>query len=54
MAERVVQQAKRQLGMAVSEYGGSWVENIPNVQYAMWTTYHSALKCTPFEALFGR
>ncbi|GJZ50182.1 reverse transcriptase domain-containing protein [Tanacetum coccineum] len=38
----------------VLDYGGSWDVHIPLVEFSYNNSYHSSMRCTPFEALYGR
>ena len=36
------------------DYGSSWDENLPYVEFSYNNSYQSSLKMAPFEALYGR
>nr|GEU95412.1 putative reverse transcriptase domain-containing protein [Tanacetum cinerariifolium] len=35
-------------------FGGSWDVHLPLVEFSYNNSYHSSVRCTPFEALYGR
>ncbi|GKB10567.1 putative nucleotidyltransferase, ribonuclease H [Tanacetum coccineum] len=38
----------------VLDFGGSWDVHLPLVEFSYNNSYHSSVRCAPFEALFGR
>ena len=36
------------------DFGGSWEDHLPLVEFAYNNSYHSAIQMAPFEALYGR
>jgi len=36
------------------EYCGSWDHNLPLVEFAYNSSYHSSVDMVPYEALYGR
>ncbi|GKA36367.1 putative reverse transcriptase domain-containing protein, partial [Tanacetum coccineum] len=36
------------------DFGGNWDTHIPLVEFSYNNSYHSSVKCAPFEALYGR
>ncbi|GJS34727.1 putative reverse transcriptase domain-containing protein [Tanacetum coccineum] len=38
----------------VLDFGGSWDVNLPLVEFSYKNSYHSSVRCAPFEALYGR
>ena len=36
------------------DFGGSWDNHLPLVEFAYNNSYHSSIKAAPFEALYGR
>ncbi|GJU92526.1 putative reverse transcriptase domain-containing protein [Tanacetum coccineum] len=36
------------------DFGGSWDVHLPLVEFSYNNSYHSSLRCAPFEALYGR
>ncbi|GJZ04183.1 putative reverse transcriptase domain-containing protein [Tanacetum coccineum] len=47
---RVCRPKKRCIG----EVGGSWDVHLPLVEFSYNNSYHSSVRCAPFEALYGR
>ncbi|GKA74616.1 putative reverse transcriptase domain-containing protein [Tanacetum coccineum] len=35
-------------------FGGNWDTHLPLVEFSYNNSYHSSVKCAPFEALYGR
>ncbi|GJR35444.1 putative reverse transcriptase domain-containing protein [Tanacetum coccineum] len=38
----------------VIDFGGSWDTHIPLAEFSYNNSYHSSVRCAPFEALYGR
>ncbi|GKA58136.1 putative reverse transcriptase domain-containing protein [Tanacetum coccineum] len=38
----------------VMDFGGSWDVHLPLVEFSYNNSYHSSMRCAPFEALYGR
>ncbi|GJY67354.1 putative reverse transcriptase domain-containing protein, partial [Tanacetum coccineum] len=38
----------------VIEFGGNWDTHSPLAKFSYNNSYHSSIRCTPFEALYGR
>ncbi|GKD90172.1 putative reverse transcriptase domain-containing protein [Tanacetum coccineum] len=38
----------------VLDFGGSWDVHLPLVKFSYNNSYHSSVRCAPFEALYGR
>nr|GEV86036.1 putative reverse transcriptase domain-containing protein [Tanacetum cinerariifolium] len=36
------------------DFGGNWDTHLPLVEFSYNNSYHSSVKCAPFEALYGR
>nr|GEU84297.1 putative reverse transcriptase domain-containing protein [Tanacetum cinerariifolium] len=36
------------------DFGGNWDTHLPLVEFSYNNSYHSSIKCAPFEALYGR
>ncbi|GKE22319.1 putative reverse transcriptase domain-containing protein, partial [Tanacetum coccineum] len=36
------------------DFGGSWDVHLPLVEFSYNNSYHSSVRCAPFEALYGR
>ncbi|GKA61382.1 putative reverse transcriptase domain-containing protein [Tanacetum coccineum] len=41
-------------GACVLDFGGSWDVHLPLVEFSYNNSYHSGVRCAPFEALYGR
>ncbi|GJT79523.1 putative reverse transcriptase domain-containing protein [Tanacetum coccineum] len=42
------------LRACVLNFGGSWDVHLPLVEFSYNNSYHSSVRCAPFEALYGR
>ncbi|GJW62557.1 putative reverse transcriptase domain-containing protein [Tanacetum coccineum] len=42
------------LRACVQDFRGSWDVHLPLVEFSYNNSYHSSVRCTPFEALYGR
>ncbi|GKC03188.1 putative reverse transcriptase domain-containing protein [Tanacetum coccineum] len=42
------------LKACVLDFGGSWDVHLPLVEFSYNNSYHSSVRCIPFEALYGR
>nr|GFB33409.1 putative reverse transcriptase domain-containing protein [Tanacetum cinerariifolium] len=42
------------LRACVMDFGGSWDTHLPFVDFSYNNSYHTSVKCAPFEALYGR
>ncbi|GKC07871.1 putative reverse transcriptase domain-containing protein [Tanacetum coccineum] len=42
------------LRTCVLGFGGSWDVHLPLVEFSYNNSYHSSVRCAPFEALYGR
>ncbi|GJX17100.1 reverse transcriptase domain-containing protein [Tanacetum coccineum] len=42
------------LRACVLDFGGSWDVHLPLVEFSYINSYHSSVRCAPFEALYGR
>ncbi|GJY27818.1 putative reverse transcriptase domain-containing protein [Tanacetum coccineum] len=42
------------LRACVMDFGGSWDTHLPLVEFSYNNSYHTSVKCAPFEALYGR
>ncbi|GKF21804.1 putative reverse transcriptase domain-containing protein, partial [Tanacetum coccineum] len=41
-------------GACVLDFEGSWDVHLPLVEFSYNNSYHSSVRCAPFEALYGR
>ncbi|GJS89383.1 putative reverse transcriptase domain-containing protein [Tanacetum coccineum] len=42
------------LERGVLDFGGSWDVHLPLIEFSYNNSYHSSVRCAPFEALYGR
>ncbi|GJV79082.1 putative reverse transcriptase domain-containing protein [Tanacetum coccineum] len=42
------------LRASVIDFGGSWDTHLPLAEFSYNNSYHSSVRCAPFEALYGR
>ncbi|GJZ89250.1 putative reverse transcriptase domain-containing protein [Tanacetum coccineum] len=53
-SERTIQTLKYMLRECVLDFEGSWDVHLPLVEFSYNNSYHSSVRCAPFEALYGR
>ncbi|GKC58628.1 putative reverse transcriptase domain-containing protein, partial [Tanacetum coccineum] len=53
-SEHTIQTLKDMLRVYVLYLGGSWDVHLPLVEFLYNNSYHSSVRCAPFEALYGR
>ncbi|GJV57352.1 putative reverse transcriptase domain-containing protein [Tanacetum coccineum] len=53
-SERIIQTLEDMLRACVMDFGGSWDTHLPLVEFSYNNSYHTSIKCAPFEALYGR
>nr|GEV48689.1 putative reverse transcriptase domain-containing protein [Tanacetum cinerariifolium] len=53
-SERTIQTLEDMLRACVMDFGGSWGTHLPLVKFSYNNSYHTSIKCEPFEALYGR
>ncbi|GJV44708.1 putative reverse transcriptase domain-containing protein [Tanacetum coccineum] len=53
-SERTIQTLKDMLRACAIDFGGNWDTHLPLVEFSYNNSYHSSVKCAPFEALYGR
>ncbi|GKE69176.1 reverse transcriptase domain-containing protein [Tanacetum coccineum] len=53
-SERTIQTLEDMLRACVLDFGGSWDVHLPLVEFSYNNSYHSSVRCVPFEALYGR
>ncbi|GKB57107.1 putative reverse transcriptase domain-containing protein [Tanacetum coccineum] len=53
-SERTIQTLEDMLRACVLDFEGSWDVHLPLVEFSYNNSYHSSVRCAPFEALYGR
>nr|GEY13858.1 putative reverse transcriptase domain-containing protein [Tanacetum cinerariifolium] len=53
-SERTIQTLKDMLRACVIDFEKSWDRHLPLVEFSYNNSYHTSIKATPFEALYGR
>ncbi|GJT17520.1 reverse transcriptase domain-containing protein [Tanacetum coccineum] len=53
-SERTIQTLEDMFRACVIDFGGSWDVHLPLVEFSYNNSYHSSIRCAPFEALYGR
>nr|GFA31561.1 putative reverse transcriptase domain-containing protein [Tanacetum cinerariifolium] len=53
-SERTIQTLEDMLRACAIDFGGNWDTHLPLVEFSYNNSYHSSIKCAPFEALYGR
>ncbi|GJX32446.1 putative reverse transcriptase domain-containing protein [Tanacetum coccineum] len=53
-SERKIQTLEDILRACVMDFGGSWDVHLPLAEFSYSNSYHSNIRCAPFEALYGR
>nr|GEU31960.1 hypothetical protein [Tanacetum cinerariifolium] len=53
-SKRTIQTLEDMLRACVIDFGGSWDVNLPLAEFSYENSYHSSIRCAPFEALCGR
>ncbi|GJT20020.1 putative reverse transcriptase domain-containing protein [Tanacetum coccineum] len=53
-AGRTIQTLEDMLRACVMDFGGSWDTHLPLIEFSYNNSYHTSIKCAPFEALYGR
>ncbi|GJZ21606.1 putative reverse transcriptase domain-containing protein, partial [Tanacetum coccineum] len=51
---QALQTLEDMLRACVMDFGGSWDTHLPLVEFSYNNSYHTSIKCAPFEALYGR
>nr|GEX45829.1 putative reverse transcriptase domain-containing protein [Tanacetum cinerariifolium] len=52
--ERTIQTLEDMIRACAMDFGGNWDTHLPLVEFSYNNSYHSSIKCAPFEALYGR
>ncbi|GJR49707.1 putative nucleotidyltransferase, ribonuclease H [Tanacetum coccineum] len=53
-SERTIQTLEDMLRACVIDFGGSWDTHLPLAEFSYNNSFHSSIRCAPFEALYGR
>ncbi|GJV10914.1 putative reverse transcriptase domain-containing protein [Tanacetum coccineum] len=53
-SECIIQTLEDMLRACVLDFRGSWDVRLPLVEFSYNNSYHSSVRCSPFEALYGR
>nr|GEU34777.1 reverse transcriptase domain-containing protein [Tanacetum cinerariifolium] len=53
-SERTIQTLEDMLRAYATDFCGNWDTHLPLVEFSYNNSYHSSIKCAPFEALYGR
>ncbi|GKF03856.1 putative reverse transcriptase domain-containing protein, partial [Tanacetum coccineum] len=53
-SERIIQTLENMLRACVLDFGESWDVYLLLVEFSYNNSYHSSVRCAPFEALYGR
>ncbi|GJV29572.1 putative reverse transcriptase domain-containing protein [Tanacetum coccineum] len=52
-SEHTIQTLEDMLRSCVINFGGSWDVHLPLIEFSYNNSYHSSVRCAPFEALYG-
>ncbi|KAD5317986.1 hypothetical protein E3N88_17932 [Mikania micrantha] len=53
-SERTIQTLEDMLRACIIDFGGSWGDHLPLVEFSYNNSYHSSIGMPPYEALYGR
>ncbi|GJS03034.1 putative reverse transcriptase domain-containing protein [Tanacetum coccineum] len=53
-SERIIQTLEDMLCTCVIDFGSSWDRHLPLVEFLHNNSYHTSIKASPYEALYGR
>ena len=53
-SERTIQTLVDMLRACVMDFGGSWDDHLPLVEFSYNNSYHNSIKMAPYEMLYGR
>jgi hypothetical protein len=53
-SERTIQTLEDMLRSCVLSWKGSWEDHLPLVEFSYNNSYHSSIRCAPYDALYGR
>nr|GFB76476.1 putative reverse transcriptase domain-containing protein [Tanacetum cinerariifolium] len=53
-SERTIQTLEDMLHARMIDFGSSWDRHLPLVEFSYNNSYHTSIKASPYEALYGR
>ncbi|GJU07210.1 putative reverse transcriptase domain-containing protein [Tanacetum coccineum] len=53
-SERKIQTLEDMLRACMIDFGGNWDVHLPLAEFSYNNSYHTSIRCAPFEALYGR
>ncbi|GJY31055.1 putative reverse transcriptase domain-containing protein [Tanacetum coccineum] len=53
-SERTIQTLEDMLRACVMDFSGSWDTHLPLIEFSYNNSYHTSIKCAPFEAPYGQ
>nr|GFB87171.1 putative reverse transcriptase domain-containing protein [Tanacetum cinerariifolium] len=53
-SERTIQTLEDMMRACAIDFGKSWVNHLPLVEFSYNSSYHASIKAVPFEALYGQ
>ncbi|GJS00188.1 putative reverse transcriptase domain-containing protein [Tanacetum coccineum] len=53
-SERTIQTLEDMLRACMVDFGSSWDVHLPLAEFSYNNSYHTSIRCAPFEALYGR
>nr|GFC04774.1 putative reverse transcriptase domain-containing protein [Tanacetum cinerariifolium] len=53
-SKRTIQTLEDMLRACAIDFGKGWVNHLPLVEFSYNNSYHTTIKATPFEALYGQ
>ncbi|GJY23899.1 reverse transcriptase domain-containing protein [Tanacetum coccineum] len=53
-SERTIQTLEDMLRACTIDFGGNWDDHLPLVEFAYNNSYHTSIKMSPYEMLYGR
>nr|GEV64946.1 hypothetical protein [Tanacetum cinerariifolium] len=53
-SKRTIQTLEEMLRACILDFGGSWDFHLSLVEFSYNNSYHSSVRCAPFEALYGK
>ncbi|GKG03894.1 putative reverse transcriptase domain-containing protein, partial [Tanacetum coccineum] len=53
-SQHTIKTLEDMLRACVIDFGGSWDVHLPLAEFSYNNSYHSSIKCAPFEALYGK